>query len=395
MLAYLRSNSKLLPRLGRRISWRARRRSRRSRAEYARVGAGAGPTFPTALTVRLARAVSTPTTVAITAGAGLTVSDVVIPAGTASAVVPVTGVAASATPVTVTATLNGVSRMGSVRVLGATEAARIASLTPAMATLSIGATGTFRVGLDIPAPPGGSTVTLSLSAGGSVPATVTVPENTLGADVTVTAGATDAMGTLTATLGGDMRTATVTVVSAPPGHLVINEVDYDQVGSDTGEFVELYNAGLTPVNLSTLALVMVNGSNSREYGRVMLSGTLAPGAYAVAANTSVTVPAGTMRFAIGTDALQNGAPDGVALIDTATGTLVDALSYEGPMAAATITGIMGTVSLVEGTVLATTVADSNMTAGSLCRLPNGSDTDDADTDWRFSTTITPGAPNVP
>ena len=49
---------------------------------------------------------------------------------------------------------------------------------------------------------------------------------------------------------------------------------------------------------------------------------------------------------------QNGAPDGVALVDTAAGTLLDALSYEGAITAAQIGS--ATVSLVEGTVLPAT-----------------------------------------
>ena len=32
--------------------------------------------------------------------------------------------------------------------------------------------------------------------------------------------------------------------------LVVNEVDYDQVGTDTAEFVVLKNGGSSPVNLS-------------------------------------------------------------------------------------------------------------------------------------------------
>jgi hypothetical protein len=32
--------------------------------------------------------------------------------------------------------------------------------------------------------------------------------------------------------------------------------------------------------------------------------------------------------------------------------------------------------------------------GSLARLPNGSDTGDAATDWAFTTTVTPGRENV-
>ena len=51
--------------------------------------------------------------------------------------------------------------------------------------------------------------------------------------------------------------------------------------------------------------------------------------------------------------------------------------------------------LVEGTALPADVADSNTVTGSLGRSPNGSDTDDSATDWAFSTTVTPGAANVP
>ena len=40
------------------------------------------------------------------------------------------------------------------------------------------------------------------------------------------------------------------------------------------------------------------------------------------------------------------------------------------------------------------IADSNTVAGSLIRHPDGSDTNDAATDWRFTTTVTKGAANV-
>ena len=88
---------------------------------------------------------------------------------------------------------------------------------------------------------------------------------------------------------------------------------------------------------------------------------------------------------------QNGAPDGLALVGP-TGSLLDALSYEGAITAAQIDG--ATVNLVEGTVLPAAVADSNTVAGSLSRSPDGRDTDDAASDWVFTTTPTPGAANV-
>ena len=72
--------------------------------------------------------------------------------------------------------------------------------------------------------------------------------------------------------------------------------------------------------------------------------------------------------------------------------MLDALSYEGSITAATIGSV--TYSLVEGNALPAAVADSNTAAGSLGRIPNGSDTGDAATDWAFTTTVTPGAANA-
>jgi len=156
---------------------------------------------------------------------------------------------------------------------------------------------------------------------------------------------------------------------------VINEIDYDQVGADSGGFVEIANTTSASIALDGLVLVLVNGGDGQEYARVALTGSLAAGAY----------------LALDIEA-QNGAPDGVALIDTASKTLLDALSYEGPITAATIEA--QTYDLVEGTALPASVADSNTAAGSLARIPNGSDTNDAATDWAFTATTTPGAANV-
>ena len=116
------------------------------------------------------------------------------------------------------------------------------------------------------------------------------------------------------------------------------------------------------------------GATARSTCGKALTGSLAPGAYLV-------VPAEA----------QNGAPDGVALLD-AEKLLLDALSYEGEITAATIDG--QTYDLVEGTALPASVADSNTVVGSLARIPNGGDTDDAAADWEFTGTVTAGAANV-
>ena len=79
------------------------------------------------------------------------------------------------------------------------------------------------------------------------------------------------------------------------------------------------------------------------------------------------------------------------MFDTATVTLLDALSYEGSIHAAQLDGISGTYDLVEGT--AATAADSNSVDGSLGRFPDGADTGDADSDWNFIGATSPGAAN--
>ncbi|MEO6776311.1 MAG: hypothetical protein ABI467_25420, partial [Kofleriaceae bacterium] len=94
-----------------------------------------------------------------------------------------------------------------------------------------------------------------------------------------------------------------------------------------------------------------------------------------------------------TNMIQNGSPDGIALIDTVAPSLEDALSYEGLVTAASLPGFGTATSLVEGTPLPATVADSNSVTGSLCRRPDGQDTNDAATDWAFCATPTPGLPN--
>ncbi len=177
----------------------------------------------------------------------------------------------------------------------------------------------------------------------------------------------------------DAITLRCTAGSSPPPpaaetKLVINEIDYDQLGADGEGFVELHNPGTEPVDLAGIALVYVNGGDSTEYGRTALEGTLAAGEYLV----------------VGDD-LQNGAPDAVALIEMRTDALLDSLSYEGAITAAVIEGL--TYNLVEGTELPDSVADSNTVAGSLIRNPNGKDTNDAAADWAFTTTLTRGAEN--
>jgi len=94
----------------------------------------------------------------------------------------------------------------------------------------------------------------------------------------------------------------------------INEIHYDNTGTDAGEGVEL--AGLAGTDLSGWQLVPYNGSNGTTYSALTLSGTI----------PNQQAGYGTVLFPI--TGLQNGAPDGIALVNTA-GSVVQFLSYEG------------------------------------------------------------------
>ena len=364
---------------------------------FARVGVVDAPTIPIPLTVGLSSAPASDTFVAITVSdptrIAVTGGGVTIPAGSTSAVVDVTGLVAG--PVNLTATLGGVSLDATVRVLDGTEIANLIDLGPASATVPTGASLTMTVTLDIPAPAAG--IAIDLVAGmGTVPATVTVPADQLSATFTYVAPGAATSDVVTATLGGTTLMSAITV-TAPTSGLVINEVDYDQVGGDTAEYIEIFNPGAAAVDLTDIAVVLINGSGNAEYEQFALSdagASLPAGGYLVISNNNVTVPPGALHLILTAtqDIVQNGSPDGIALVDVATSTVIDALSYEGSITAAVIMGFPGPVSLVEGT--ATPIVDDNTTAmRSLIRSPNGTDTNNAMADWAASTTLTPGAAN--
>ena len=293
-----------------------------------------------------------------------------------SVAVPMSGLNATAAPVMVTATLNAVNVIGSVRVLGLADAPTLTNLTPATANTSLGGTVTMTVTLDIPAPTGGSTVTLSSTTAATVPASVVVLADQQTATFPYTQMGAAGTDTITATLGV-AKTAMISVKV----HLVINEVDYDNIGSDANEFIEIYNGTGAAVDLTNLAIVFVNGANNLEYGRTTLSGMLTADSYLVVHSATVVpdINATSVLFGAATNNIQNGNPDGVALINKTTGEIIDALSYGGSITAAVITGLTGTRTLVEGT--ATTAKDSNTVQGSLIRNPDGTDTDNAMADW--------------
>jgi hypothetical protein len=338
---------------------------------------------------------------------------VTVPNGQTTAKVTVNGVNQNTSAITVTAQLGGgTAKTAQVRVLGANELPATVSISPTSTAVAPLGNATFTVTLDIPAPPGGTSITLGVSpanAGTTNPATtLTIAADTISNTFTY-GDATGSAATVSAALAGaNTANATVTV-NAGASHLVINEVDYDNTGTampnDNAEYIEIYNPTSAAISLANVALVLENGAAGGGQGDpyptatsiidLSSAGSIPAGGYLVVAGASLTVPSSAMKFDPGwtTDGIQNGAPDGVALVNTVTNTLLDALSYEGSITAADVPGIANPVSLVEGTVLPTAVQDSNTVVGSLCRSPNGRDTDNATADWKFCTSLTPGTAN--
>jgi hypothetical protein len=158
--------------------------------------------------------------------------------------------------------------------------------------------------------------------------------------------------------------------------------------------VELLNRGSNSIDLSYYALVFVNGANNQEYLRVTLNGGLAAGQYLVVASIGVSgigFGARVINFASPTNIIQNGSPDGVALINVGTKRVYDSLSYAGSITAATITGFPGTFNLVHGTPFG--VTDSGSETASLARVPDGTSSGNDSTDWRLANPPTPGSSN--
>ena len=168
----------------------------------------------------------------------------------------------------------------------------------------------------------------------------------------------------------------------PPGSVVINELDYDQPGTDASEFVELKNVSAAAVNLDTLSLELVNGNAGGAviYQTIDLPATLlAAGDYFVVCANTLTTANCDLDVAPDTNLVQNGAPDAVGLRES--GTLVDAVSYEGNTGAP----------YTEGSGTGLEDSGAGATDG-LSRCPDGSDTDQNNVDFQLRPT-TPGLTN--
>ena len=104
--------------------------------------------------------------------------------------------------------------------------------------------------------------------------------------------------------------------AAAPTTPFISEFHYDNDGADVAEFVEVtLPAGTSSAGLS---VVLYNGSNGASYGTLALPIRTAPAT-------------GPIAVSVAAAGLQNGSPDGLALVQGTT--VLDRLSYEGSFTA--------------------------------------------------------------
>jgi hypothetical protein len=161
----------------------------------------------------------------------------------------------------------------------------------------------------------------------------------------------------------------------------VNEVMYDPESSDAGlEWVELYNAGDTPVSLGGWSLESGTSSYSVivdfEDGLVMM-----PGDFVLVGDELVPDTDVTAGFSLGN---AGSSSDAVRLVDC-EGMSADTLVYGSP----------NTDEWVDdaGSVASSLAPTPSGSGFSIARISDGFDTDESATDWMVSETNTPGASN--
>ncbi len=107
------------------------------------------------------------------------------------------------------------------------------------------------------------------------------------------------------------------------GGVYINEIHYDNLGTDVGEFIEV--AGPAGTDLSTYTITLYNGNGNVSYNTTILTGIIDDEGTGV----------GSVSFPI--TGIQNGDPDGIALSKAGSND-VQYLSYDGVMTAPATNG---------------------------------------------------------
>lgn len=152
----------------------------------------------------------------------------------------------------------------------------------------------------------------------------------------------------------------------------ISEFHYDNAGADTGEFVEVcVPAGSSAAGFT---LELYNGNGGAVYDSFDLD-DVDP------ANICVDPADGNTYYLIDTPGIQNGAPDGIALVNAA-GAVCEFISYEG------------TLTATSGPALGMTSTDIGVAEGSATPIGTSIQLDPAGGGWMTGLPETPKAMNI-
>jgi predicted extracellular nuclease len=154
----------------------------------------------------------------------------------------------------------------------------------------------------------------------------------------------------------------------------INEIHYDNDSTDVGEAIEI--AGPSGTDLTGWSLVLYNGSGGAAYNTLMLSGVL----------PNQQNGFGTSVVSLPVNGLQNGSPDGIALVDSGSN-VVQFLSYEG-----TFVAVGGAADSLNSTDIGVAESGSSTVGNSLQLVGTG--TAYTDFAWSGSSPNTFGNPNT-
>jgi DNA/RNA endonuclease G (NUC1) len=153
----------------------------------------------------------------------------------------------------------------------------------------------------------------------SNPAVATV--SATGVVIALADGDTVVTATAPNNISGSSAIRVATETDPPVTDFRINEIHYDNSGTDAGEAVEI--EGPAGASVDGFSIVLYNGNGGIPYGTPqLLSGTL----------LESCTERGVAVVTYPQDGLQNGAPDGIALLN-ASGDVLDFISYEGPLTA--------------------------------------------------------------
>jgi predicted extracellular nuclease len=163
-----------------------------------------------------------------------------------------------------------------------------------------------------------------------------------------------------ALLAGLLPATVASAFSPVPTTVWINEIHYDNASTDVGEAIEI--AGPAGTDLTGWSIVLYNGAGGAVYDTDALSGTI------VDAGSGF----GVATIGYPSNGIQNGAPDGIALVNGTT--LVQFLSYEG-----SFTAVGGAANGIVSTDIG--VAEVGTEATGLSLALTGSGTTYADLTW--------------